>query len=119
MGHPTGEKTGCGLRHHAYHSAISKVPGCRAVTTDACVPISRLADCINASVQDVEEAGLPHFIVGHVGDGNFHLAYLIDPARGTDGNGPSSSMRGGAAEAQIWAAPAQSMAWVCTKKAFP
>ncbi|TXH34551.1 MAG: FAD-binding protein [Burkholderiaceae bacterium] len=68
-------------RHHAYHSAIQQVPGCRAVTTDACVPISRLADCINASVQDVEEAGLPHFIVGHVGDGNFHLAYLIDPSK--------------------------------------
>jgi D-lactate dehydrogenase (cytochrome) len=54
-------------------------PGCRAVTTDTCVPISRLAESINASVDEVEAAGLPYFIVGHVGDGNFHLAYLLDP----------------------------------------
>jgi D-lactate dehydrogenase (cytochrome) len=44
------------------------------------VPISRLAESINESVREVEEAGLPYFIVGHVGDGNFHLGYLIDPA---------------------------------------
>jgi D-lactate dehydrogenase (cytochrome) len=40
-----------------------------------------LAEIINASVQEVEEAGIPYFIVGHVGDGNLHLGYLIDPAR--------------------------------------
>jgi len=49
------------------------------VTTDTCVPISRLAESINESVKEVEETGLQYFIVGHVGDGNFHLAYLIDP----------------------------------------
>jgi D-lactate dehydrogenase (cytochrome) len=68
-------------RHHAYLSALQMRPGCRCVTTDTCVPISRLAESINASVQEVEEAGIPYFIVGHVGDGNFHLGYLIDPAR--------------------------------------
>jgi len=66
-------------RHHAYLSGLQTKPGCRAVTTDTCVPISRLAESINASVAEVEEAGLAYFIVGHVGDGNFHLAYLIDP----------------------------------------
>jgi D-lactate dehydrogenase (cytochrome) len=68
-------------RHHAYLSGLQMRPGCRAVTTDTCVPISRLAENIDASVAEVEAAGLPYFIVGHVGDGNFHLAYLLDPAQ--------------------------------------
>ena len=68
-------------RHHAYLSGLQMRPGCRAVTTDTCVPISRLAENINASITDVEAAGLPYFIVGHVGDGNFHMAYLLDPAQ--------------------------------------
>ena len=55
-------------------------PGCRTVTTDACVPISRLAECIALAVREADDSGLPYYIVGHVGDGNFHLAYLIDPA---------------------------------------
>ncbi len=66
-------------RHHAYLSGLQMRPGCRAITTDTCVPISRLAENINASVAEVEAAGLPYFIVGHVGDGNFHMAYLLDP----------------------------------------
>jgi len=68
-------------RHHAYLSALQMRPGCRCVTTDTCVPISRLAESINASVADVQASGLPYFIVGHVGDGNFHMGYLIDPAQ--------------------------------------
>lgn len=68
-------------RHHAYLSGLQMRPGCRAVTTDTCVPISRLAENIDASIAEVEAAGLPYFIVGHVGDGNFHMAYLLDPAR--------------------------------------
>jgi D-lactate dehydrogenase (cytochrome) len=67
-------------RHHAYFAALQMKPGCRCVTTDTCVPISRLAECINQSVAEVDASGLPYFIVGHVGDGNFHLGYLIDPA---------------------------------------
>lgn len=68
-------------RHRAYLSGLQMKPGCRAVTTDACVPISRLAEAIVDSVAEVEASGLPYFIVGHVGDGNFHVAYLIDPER--------------------------------------
>jgi D-lactate dehydrogenase (cytochrome) len=55
-------------------------PGCRTITTDTCVPISQLADCVVAAKQEATDAGLPHYIVGHVGDGNFHIAYLIDPS---------------------------------------
>ena len=66
-------------RHNAYIAAVQSRPGCRAVTTDTCVPISRLADTLLASVEEVQQTDLPYFLVGHVGDGNFHLAYLIDP----------------------------------------
>ena len=68
-------------RHRAYFAGMSIHPGCRTVTTDTCVPISRLAECISLAVREADEAGLPYYIVGHVGDGNFHIAYLIDPAR--------------------------------------
>jgi D-lactate dehydrogenase (cytochrome) len=67
-------------RHHAYFSALQTRPGCRCVTTDTCVPISKLAECIDETVAEVEASGLPYFLVGHVGDGNFHVGYLIDPA---------------------------------------
>ena len=66
-------------RHSAYFACLQTRPGCRCVTTDTCVPISRLAEIMNASVLDVEATGLPYFVVGHVGDGNFHVGYLIDP----------------------------------------
>ncbi|MBP6676338.1 MAG: FAD-binding protein [Vitreoscilla sp.] len=66
-------------RHHAYLSGLQMRPGCRAVTTDTCVPISRLAKMVTTALAEAEAAGLPHFLVGHVGDGNFHIAYLIDP----------------------------------------
>jgi D-lactate dehydrogenase (cytochrome) len=68
-------------RHRAYLSGLQLKPGCRCVTTDTCVPISRLAECITETVAEVEASGLPYYIVGHVGDGNFHVAYLIDPGR--------------------------------------
>ena len=67
-------------RHHAFLSGLQMRPGCRAVTTDCCVPISGLADAVTQALAEAEAAGIPHFIVGHVGDGNFHVAYLIDPA---------------------------------------
>ena len=66
-------------RHNAYFAAIQSKPGCRAISTDTCVPISRLADCLLDSVAEADAAGLPYFLVGHVGDGNFHFGYLIDP----------------------------------------
>jgi D-lactate dehydrogenase (cytochrome) len=66
-------------RHNAYFAAIQSKPGCRAISTDTCVPISRLADCLLDSVKEADESGLPYFLVGHVGDGNFHFGYLLDP----------------------------------------
>ena len=66
-------------RHNAYFAAIQSRPGCRAISTDTCVPISRLADCLLASVAEADASGIPYFLVGHVGDGNFHFGYLIDP----------------------------------------
>ena len=66
-------------RHNAYFAAVSSVPGCRAISTDTCVPISRLADCLLDSITEADASGLPYFLVGHVGDGNFHFGYLLDP----------------------------------------
>jgi D-lactate dehydrogenase (cytochrome) len=66
-------------RHQAYFASLQMRPGCRSLSTDTCVPISRLAESINESVAEAEAAGLPYWVVGHVGDGNFHLSYLLDP----------------------------------------
>ncbi|GAB2742276.1 FAD-linked oxidase C-terminal domain-containing protein [Melaminivora jejuensis] len=66
-------------RHNAYFAAVQSRPGCKAISTDTCVPISRLADCLLESVAEADASGLPYFLVGHVGDGNFHFGYLIDP----------------------------------------
>jgi len=66
-------------RHNAYFAAIQSKPGCRAISTDTCVPISKLADCLLDSITEADASGLPYFLVGHVGDGNFHFGYLIDP----------------------------------------
>ena len=68
-------------RHNAYFAAIQSKPGCRVIATDTCVPISRLADCLLESVAEADASGLPYFLVGHVGDGNFHFCYLIHPAK--------------------------------------
>jgi len=66
-------------RHRAYFAGLQMKPGCRTVTTDTCVPISRLADAVVHASEEAEAAGMMHYIVGHVGDGNFHIAYLVDP----------------------------------------
>jgi D-lactate dehydrogenase (cytochrome) len=66
-------------RHKAYFAALQTRPGCRCQSSDTCVPISNLAESINESVAESEAAGIPYWIVGHVGDGNFHLSHLIDP----------------------------------------
>jgi D-lactate dehydrogenase (cytochrome) len=65
-------------RHDAYWSCLSLRPGAKAIATDVCVPISRLADCIAETEADIAEAGLLAPIVGHAGDGNFHVSVLID-----------------------------------------
>ena len=66
-------------RHNAYYAALAMRPGSKGWATDVCVPISRLADCILETRSDIEESGLTVPLVGHVGDGNFHLLFLIDP----------------------------------------
>ena len=66
-------------RHDAYHAYKAMRPGSEAWATDVCVPISRLADCIVETRRDIDESNLIAPIVGHVGDGNFHLVYLVDP----------------------------------------
>ena len=71
-------------RHNAYFAGIQSRPGCRAITTDTCVPISHLADALLDSVREAEQSGIPYFLVGHVGDGNFHMGYLIDPDSETE-----------------------------------
>jgi D-lactate dehydrogenase (cytochrome) len=66
-------------RHSAYYASIACHPGKQAFATDACVPISRLADCVLESKADADATGLVAPIVGHVGDGNFHLTVIFDP----------------------------------------
>jgi len=66
-------------RHNAYFAGLQLRPGCRASTTDVCVPISRLADCVSETAAELDQASFPYTIVGHVGDGNFHVLMLLDP----------------------------------------
>ena len=66
-------------RHNAYYASLALRPGSKGWVTDVCVPISRLADCILETRSDIEESELTVPLVGHVGDGNFHLLFLIDP----------------------------------------
>jgi len=66
-------------RHDAYYAAMALAPGKKGMATDVCVPISKLAECILDTKRDVEESGLVAPIVGHVGDGNYHLVLLFDP----------------------------------------
>ncbi len=66
-------------RHNAYYACLGLRPGARVLTTDVCVPISRLAQCIEATRADVERTGILAPMLGHVGDGNFHVAMVIDP----------------------------------------
>ena len=67
-------------RHNVYFAALQLRPGCRSIVTDACVPISRLADCLVQTAEDLRESGLVAPMVGHVGDGNFHVQMLVDDA---------------------------------------
>lgn len=66
-------------RHKAYYAALALRPGSKGWPTDVCVPISRLAECILETKKDIAESGMLAPLVGHVGDGNFHLVYVIDP----------------------------------------
>ena len=67
-------------RHEAYYAAVNLRPGAVGWATDVCVPISRLADCIGETKADLDDArSVPATILGHVGDGNFHVVFSIDP----------------------------------------
>ena len=66
-------------RHDAFWAALAMRPGSKAWTTDVCVPISRLAECILSTRQDLQSSSLFAPMVGHVGDGNFHLIFVLDP----------------------------------------
>lgn len=66
------------MRHNAYYAILAARPGARAVVTDICVPISKLAQAIEETRADLQEAGVPGPILGHVGDGNFHAVLLVD-----------------------------------------
>jgi len=69
-------------RHDVFYSTLALRPGSLGWPTDVCVPISRLAECLLTTKEDIQEAGLIAPIVGHVGDGNFHVQFLVEP--GTD-----------------------------------
>ncbi len=66
-------------RHDAYYATLALEPGKQGFATDVCVPISRLAECIAETRKDLESSSIVAPLVGHVGDGNFHVIYLIDP----------------------------------------
>lgn len=65
-------------RHDAYWAGLSLRPGTRGISTDVCVPISRLAECVEETRRDIDASGLVATILGHVGDGNFHVLPLVD-----------------------------------------
>lgn len=66
-------------RHKVHYANLGLRPGCKAIATDVCVPISRLCDCIEETRRAIDESGLTAPIVGHVGDGNFHVVLVFDP----------------------------------------
>jgi D-lactate dehydrogenase (cytochrome) len=68
-------------RHEAFYAAVRLRPGAVGWPTDVCVPISRLAECIALTKADLAGASIPATILGHVGDGNFHVVFVIDPDR--------------------------------------
>ncbi|WP_374391578.1 FAD-binding oxidoreductase [Tabrizicola sp.] len=68
-------------RHSAYRAILASRQGAKAVVTDACVPISRLAQAVEETRADIAASGIPGPILGHVGDGNFHAILLVDPSK--------------------------------------
>ncbi|HXE39767.1 MAG TPA: FAD-linked oxidase C-terminal domain-containing protein [Azonexus sp.] len=78
--HPEDRSRLWQARHDAYFACLQLKPGCRCFPTDVCVPISRLAECIAVTNEDIAQVGIPIALFGHVGDGNFHLVVLVDTA---------------------------------------
>ena len=79
-------------RHDAYWAGRGLRPGAQAVATDVCVPISRLAECVTETQRDIAERGLVAPIVGHVGDGNFHLTLAGRHGRRGGGQGAPKTL---------------------------
>ena len=71
-------------RHDAYFACLQLVPGCRIISTDVCVPISRLAECLEETEKDIAASGRMVPVLGHIGDGNFHLCIIVDPNNPND-----------------------------------
>lgn len=71
-------------RHAAYRAILASRPGAKAVVTDVCVPISRLAEAVDETRADIAGSGLRGPILGHVGDGNFHAILLVDPSQASE-----------------------------------
>ncbi len=82
-------------RHEAYYAAVNVRPGAIGWATDVCVPISRLAECIGETKQDLQGSSVPATILGHVGDGTFHVVVSIDP------NIPADMVEAGALNARL------------------
>jgi D-lactate dehydrogenase (cytochrome) len=76
---PEGRRTMWQARYDAYYALKALHPGAQTWVTDICVPISRLAECITETEEDLAASCLPAPIIGHVGDGNFHVTILLDP----------------------------------------
>jgi len=68
-------------RHEAYYAGLALRPGSRGLVTDVCVPVSNLAQCIAETKADIDQTNLIAPILGHVGDGNFHVCFILDPLR--------------------------------------
>jgi D-lactate dehydrogenase (cytochrome) len=71
-------------RHDAYFACLQLQPGCRIISTDVCVPISRLAECLAETEKDIQGTGRTVPVLGHIGDGNFHLCIIVDPNKPDD-----------------------------------
>jgi D-lactate dehydrogenase (cytochrome) len=71
-------------RHDAYFAMLSSRPGCRVISTDACVPVSQLAVCVDETQRDASHQPFPVIMLGHVADGNFHCGLMINPDQPTD-----------------------------------
>ena len=78
---PAGRERLWKARHDAYYASRALRPGSEVVTTDVCVPISRLAECMVTTRSDLDAALFPSTMVGHVGDGNFHVLCMYEPAQ--------------------------------------
>ena len=82
--HPEDRSRLWQARHDVFWAGFALRPGAKTVPTDVCVPISRLADCVTATQEDLLRSALVGPIVGHVGDGNFHVGLLVDEANAAE-----------------------------------